>query len=553
LPAATLVLVWLAFSGAATHALAATRLTPSSAETEQPLPPIPIGKEDAFKDYFRIDQGCRLQIQGPGTLRFFVRAHVEPETIPPGTVSVTLDGLAGFPPQRWTVAVTPSRTSRYGDDRAGNPTGGKKITIAIPGGPHEISVSATSDIGGHVYAVFYYDGPPPPTVQPPDTRKKTTRKKTPKKEKWVLHGNFFLETIYDDNICRYSEATLEEFRRGENPQNFAITTYDDLIFHATLRGELSRRLLFRKKTRFRVRYKIWQYVRNDIKTNDEINLRLRQTFRRVDYLEATYTYAPNSYIKELSDRPPFTSRTVPREYLHFRITRNAFTLAYWSRVYRWLAIKGTGGRTLRFYNRPFLENDLWEWNARITTDLRWRRFTITLDYKYADVKARGYDSVGETLENSDNTSDGSYEKDSYRTRLAYRPKKSAYRAGSAGDGLPGAITGLFKSLGSQIDRALVGVRTSSIYVELGHNRQFYTSQKPLHIDPLHVGRMDELWQIRAVWNSKPVWRKLSLVAGIRHTVRTADAPAGLIGEDDPSEEKDYIGNRYWVTVKYPLN
>ena len=122
--------------------------------------------------------------------------------------------------------------------------------------------------------------------------------------RWNLNADFSLEVIYDDNICRYSDATLMEFRTGAKPALFAIETYDDLILNPTLQVELDRRrLLLGKRTRFRVRYKLWQYARNDVKTNDEINLRFRQTFRRLDYLEATYTYAPNSYIKELSDRP----------------------------------------------------------------------------------------------------------------------------------------------------------------------------------------------------------------------------------------------------------
>ena len=215
------------------------------------------------------------------------------------------------------------------------------------------------------------------------------------------------ESIYDDNICHYSDATLEDFRRGEHPDEFAIETSDDLILSSALAFELRRPLLGGKPTRLRVRYTRWDYTRNPIKTNDEINLRFRQHFRKSDYFEATYTYAPDNYIKELSDRPPFTSRTVPREYLHFEITRNSFSWGYRYRLTRWLSGKVFGGRTLRFYNRPFLENDLWEWNFYLEDDLTLHRFTLRLRYAYAKVRARGYDSVGETLENSDNDGDGS--------------------------------------------------------------------------------------------------------------------------------------------------
>jgi len=89
-------------------------------------------------------------------------------------------------------------------------------------------------------------------------------------------------------------------------------------------------------------------------------------------------------------------------------------------------------------------------------------------------------------------------------------------------------------------------------VQLTYSRQFYTSQRPLYVDPLHVGRLDESKQLQVTWSSRPIFRDLSLEAGVRYTVRTADAPAGLIGEDDPSEEKDYTGTRYWIAFDVPL-
>jgi len=69
---------------------------------------------------------------------------------------------------------------------------------------------------------------------------------------------------------------------------------------------------------------------------------------------------------------------------------------------------------------------------------------------------------------------------------------------------------------------------------------------------LHVGRLDAQNQVQAVWKSKTLRRKFKIEAGIRYTVRTADSPAGNIGEDDPSDEKDYTGTRYWFTFSRPL-
>ena len=520
-----------------------------------PDTPVPIGKEGNYKDYVRIDRSWPDTLQGPGMLRFYVRAHVAPGETPPESVLVTLDGLTGYGTQRWPIAVTPSKTSGYGDGRSGGVTGGKKITLAIPFGRHEVTVRGTSNAGGPVYALFLYDGPPVEAeesvpveiAQLPPTKRKKTPKKT-KKPVWQLDGGFSLDVIYDDNICRYSDDTLGSFKSGERPEKFAIETYDDLILSPTIQFELARALLFKKRTRFRVRYRRWDYVRNSIKANQEINLRFRQTFRRYDYLEATYTYAPDSYIKELSDRPPFTSRSVPRVYQNFLITRNAFLLRYRYRHARWLSLLGDVGRTLRFYNRPFLENDLWEWNFGVRGDIRWGSFTTTLDYGYANVKARGYDEIGESLEDSDNDGDGSYEKDTFRIRFTYRPKKTPFEPNPGSDGFSRGV----QTFGSWIDRGLVALRTWSFYLQHSYARQFYASQRPLYVDPLHVGRLDQQRQWQIAWYSRPLFRKASLELGGRFTVRRADSPAGVVGEDDPSEEKDYTGNRYWIAIDSPI-
>ena len=510
-------------------------LEPDQKRGNAPIERVSLGRGSSFKEYLRIDTPCPLPVMGPGILDFYVRGHMADGIAPPKSVTVTMDGLTGFPPQTWTETLSSARKNAYADGRAGIPTGGKKITLAIPNGYHRITVTGISDTGAPVYARFVYKGPPVPEAGPP---------KKPSPWKWA--GAFEVGTIYDDNICRYSDDTLELFQSNASPEKFAITNKEDVILNFAIQTELSRKLLFGKKTALRFRYQRWDYVENSIKTNDEINLRFRQSFRRSDYFEATYTYAPDSYIKELSDRPPFTSMSVDREYLHFYITRNAYAWGYNLRAKRWCTFKFWGGYTTRFYNRPFLENDLWEWNGRLETDLRWKRLTWNLRYAYATVAARGYDEVGETLETSDNDGDGSYEKDTYRLRLTYRPKKSPYAPGD-----PSGFLGLIQGLAAWVDRGLVKIKTSAIYLQFKYDRQFYTSERPLEVDPLHVGRLDEAYQWQGQWSSKALWSKMTLLAALRYTVRTAESPGGYIGED-PSEEKDYTGARYWLAVSRAL-
>jgi len=516
----------------------------------QAIERVPIGKAEDLKTYLRIDTPCPLRILGPGTLDFFVRAHIPSGGPPTVDAAVTMSGIRGFDDQQWTVSLSLSQTSSYGDDRPGSITSGRKITVAIPADLHEISVAATSSHGAPVYAIFYYNGPAAPArgAAPAGQAAGSSRKASP----WRLNGSFTLGTIYDDNVCRYSDATLALYQSNREPYRFAITNREDVVLNSQIQAELSRNLLFGKATSLRLRHQRWDYIENGIKTNTETQVRFRQRFRRSDFLHLIYTYAPENYIKELGDREPYLARTTtPYLYYHFYITRNAFDADYFYRHSPWLRVLFSGGRVQRYYNRRFLENDLWEWNAGIEPEARYGRFYFRVRYAYSHVKARGYDAVGETLELSDNDGDGSYEKDAYTFRLTYRPKARPYRAGSLGRGAA-VIPGLVRQLASVLDAGLIKLATASLYFQYDYSRQFYTSEQPLNKDPLHVGRLDKQFQPRLVWGSRPLAYKTTLEAGIRYTEKTAKSPAGVIGEDDPSEEKDYTGTRVWLQATWPL-
>jgi hypothetical protein len=530
----------------------------------KPQPSITIGAGESARDYYRIDRdACPLTLEGPGTLRIFVRADIPPGFDAPDSAWVTLEGLLGFPTQRWALGLTSSKGSVYPSGRRGRPSGAERIALIVPTGSNQLRVSGTSDIGENVYAAFTYERvalPPPvpqvippaetsaPSETPPATTRppKTPRKPAPKPPTWEFGANAGLGAIYDDNILRLSAVSIEEFRRNESTMATALNTYDDLILDGTLDLEVSRDLLFHKATSLRFFYERWQYARNDIKTNEDFEIRVRQAARSADYLELSFLYAPAGYIKELSDRPPFVPTSVPRVYLPFKVTRSQFTATYRWRPISWLSVRGIGGRELRYYNRPFLENDLWEWNGRVGLDAVWGRLTTTVHYGYADVAARGYDSVGETLETADEGSDGSYEKDWYRLQFAYRPKKTPYAPAA-----PHGVVGWIQRGAAQVDRGLIRASTASLTLMLDYQRQFYTSQLPLSVDALHVGRLDQTKQIQLTWASRPVWRSVTLEAGWRYTRRSANGAGSLIGED-PSEEKDYTGSRYWLGIATPL-
>ncbi len=471
---------------------------PDRSRKPRRLEPVPIGTENDYKDYERIDQGFPLKVRGPGRLRFYVRAHVGSDDPREQEIWVVVDGIEGREPARLHTRESISPVSRYGDGRSGVPTGSGKLTVRVPKGVHSLTLWGHSESGGPVYAVYYYNGPPV-------------------SYQWDVDSEVELEMIYDDNILHYSEDYLDDFRHGRYPEKFVVETYDDLIMHPTLSVEVERPLLFGKRTRLRGRVKHWQYTRNDIKSNQTYDLRFRQYLRRRDYFELSAAYAPDSYIRELSDRPPFIGFSRPRTWENFRYARNYFDAAYWWRADDWLAIKGEIGRTMRFYNQEFMENDNWEWSGRIAAYTWIGRFAFSAQYTYSDVEARGYDTVGETLATSDD-SDPSYEEDDYDLSISYRPRRAP-------------------------------LKTRSLDLDISFSRKFFVSQKRLEDDPYHVGRMDEQVRTQLSWTSRHVWRRVDLELGWQHTQRVTDSP----WQGDIAEDKDYTGNRFWMSLTQPLD
>ncbi len=488
---------------------------------------IKIGEPGKGKIYYFIDYTFPLVLQGPGYLRMYVRGHTDEAGSQPESLRVVLESRDGSIRHEWFPVEEKSSSDVFPEGIPGFPTDADLITIALPAGRHEYRLTGTSASGRPVYLRAFYNGP---------------RLKVVKKPRWRLDTTVGVEAIYDDNVCRYSRENLIEFRSGFNPDRYVIDTDDDFIVNTNLQMELRRPLLFGKDTRLRGRFQRWTYARNSIKDNHEWQVRFRQHLRKYDYFEASYTYAPDSYIKELRDREPFLSRTVDLEYLHFEITRNAFNFGYRRWINSWLDTKFFVDRITRFYNRPFMENDLWEWNFMTETDIDYKQLTFRFRYEYQNVKARGYDEVDETLETSDNDGDNSYENDGYRLRITYRPKRFPYRPHE--DTHP-ALYGI-RRFASYLDQALVAIKTKYVYVQYDYQRRFYTSERPLELDPLHVGRTDIQNQPRLVWASEEIWNGIELDAGVRYTSRSSDAPATVIGEDDPSEEKAYTATRYWL-------
>jgi hypothetical protein len=348
-------------------------------------------------------------------------------------------------------------------------------------------------------------------------------KETPKASKKTpavrLSGSAELQVIYDDNILRANKGTLLEFRQNAAPEKFKIETYDDMIISPKLNVALASKLVAGHEGSVRLSFTRWQYARNPIKNNDAWAIRLRQQVLARDFIEASYTYAPSAYIRELSDRPPYTPRTVPIAWVPFKSARNAFTLGYSHRFTAKLIARADVGRTIRYYNRPFLENDNWEWNGvGVATYSILSFLRLNGRYAYANVKARAHDSTTETQEVSDD-GDPSYERDLYELGVDFLPKGRLWNVTTV------SVTGQYQGY-------------------------YFTADRVPWEDGLHVGRKDTVKVIELGADTSPLFGPVGLSFGYRYTQRRSSLPADVGA--DAADEKDYNNNRFWVGAAYPF-
>lgn len=336
-----------------------------------------------------------------------------------------------------------------------------------------------------------------------------------------ISGEAEFQSIYDDNIFRFSDENLLAFRRGENPDKFKLETYDDLILSPRLTLSFGRKLFAGKETQFRVKYTLWRYLSNPDKSNEQWFLRLRQPLRGRDAMEFSYSYAPPGYIRELTDRDPFDSRATPIRWMNFKGTRNAFVLAYSGRLSNRFSYRAEAGRVHRYYNKPFLETDNWEWNGAGTLTYRLATaWSIAGKYQYSYDEARAHDTVLETFENTDD-GDGSYERDLFEGTLVFSPKRFLWKV-----------------------NRLEWMAQRQIY--------YYTSTQPYFQDPTHTGRKDTVTATEVIANTSPVYGPMALEAGWRYSTRSSTSAATDVGADAIEEDKNYEDNRLWIGVTYPF-
>ena len=489
-------------------ALACVLIAPVLARAYTPAPStdvtvIPVGG----KDYVLLgSQPVVIPLLGPGTLSGYARVGFAPGEEGSKSGVLQFDGV-NERTIKIPLSFTPSSKSTWDDGSAGLPSGGRKFEVYVPSGVHNVAVTGLLPAGGFLTARFQYDGPGQDKIAAAKAGKK---KKTP----WRYRNQFGLEVIYDDNVITQGDEGIDSYIVGVTPEQFRIGSIDDLLFAPWLDFAAERKFWDIGKTRFRFKVKRWMYTQNPIKTNTDLHWYVRQYFGRNKNLEAYYHYAPEQYIRLLGDRPPYSDPGEDVVYKPFKFTRNVANLNWRHTVSKKFSYQLLVEYNGRFYNKPFIENDIQAWEIRGQVAYRVvKKLKLSFDYSYEDGKARAMDTEGETPETSDD-GDGSYLRDLYRFGINLKTKWA----------LPVFDT----------------IDASYLFMDY-----YFPTFKFLFDDPFHVGRRDKVQKV-TVKLVRRINKKMSVYGSFRYADRVVESP----WYGDITLDKDYIQHRYWVGMTY---
>ncbi|MCB1184306.1 hypothetical protein KDM41_12795 [bacterium] len=498
--------------------LAAVFLVPGAARAQREYlapvgepPVVPIGG----KPYLAVDaQPLVIPIVGPGKVTAWVRCGFAAADAPPRTAVLRTAGVPGLAPEH-PFEFEPSGSAGWDEsDRAGVPSGGRKLTFEVPEGTHRLALTAAETL----YVVFYYDGPPQPAVVSDAALLMAVPDEDENSDdsgplvSW--RGSAGVEFIYNSNILSSSPEDIDDWYDGLYPWKSIIDSIDDLIIAPSLDLEARANPLAWGQTRLRFVVKHWKYTHNPVKTNTDFDFYLRQFFGRNNSLEFYGHFAPEQYIRQLSDRSPLSDPESELEWLEFRFQRNVWNVAWRQKLRRNVWAKVHYEENYRYYNQPFIENDISAWEVR--GNIRWRPhgyWTLNFDYSYEDATARAIDEVGENPLTSDD-SDGSYERDLYRVGVDITHP-------------------VFAPL---IDR----ISLSFLFMDY-----YYTVDRPLPEDPYHVGRRDMFYK-----GTIDVRRALSDAVDLKLAVRRTDRVTSSPWEGDLTTDKDFTQWLYWISLDY---
>ncbi len=321
-----------------------------------------------------------------------------------------------------------------------------------------------------------------------------------------------LQCSYDDNIFRYAESDIDKFVNNIEPYRYPIETYDDLITTVEMHAKLRTKLIMSRSTTFNLRLKGHLYYQNRIKDYASISASMWHRVGKEGHLLIRYLFLPRYFIRYYPDFDVSTPYPYPY-FAECSFVKHLVSVGGGYLLFGSTDIGFSYARELNDYNDAFNEYDSGMNEFGISAGFNYQDLLCpSLKYTYTTAQAAATDKQGETKEMSDD-SDISYDEDGIQFSL---------------------------------DLDLTEGKPFRFETDLIYARRFYTTEKPVLVDPTHAGREDTKVGFRINALFIPTER-ITFSLGYELDKRTVSSPYDINQIEDI---KNYTRNIYSAQVSF---
>jgi len=336
---------------------------------------------------------------------------------------------------------------------------------------------------------------------------------------WDLQ--YSLSGIYDNNILRYSDKYLGRFNIGTDAGRFYINNTDGIVLRNEI--ELEKKLnVFGHKAIPSVDIFFKNYVGSSIKDFWMFDLGWRQWIATKTSFKINFSYLPYYYVKHFRDKDlipifgysdaafapfEFSKKEISGFFRNHLFTNTQMTIFLAYSYYK--------------HNENFREFDSNDYLAGLLfrQELS-RKVKVKIGFNFSLSEAKGYDQPGENKTNSDDIDA------SFNEHCIYA--------------------------GAELKLPDFIFFNNSFYLTGYYDKRIYRSDKPVSIDQIHPGRMDNYFDVYAMYKVFILpYFDFSMIFSWQRRSSWSDNPANSVLISD---EKDYdsynIGLRGRYRIKF---
>jgi hypothetical protein len=334
---------------------------------------------------------------------------------------------------------------------------------------------------------------------------------------WNLQYTF--ASIYDNNILKYSDKYLGRFDAGLDNGRFSVNSSADVVLtnHFLLKKTLY--LIDGRKSIPSVEIKVKSYPQNSVKDFWSFRLGWRQYVGKSTSFKVTVGYMPKFYVRNYRDED-WTRKVgyTPESFRAFEFSKGE--VSAWFRNYFFKKTQTTFYFSYFWYSHS---PDFIEYNSNnFLTGLRVKqtlskKIAVHGGYNFVTSSARGYDSIGEDITNSDDVNA------SFVDHALYA--------------------------GVEIKMPKIFFPQSKLTLTGYYHYRIFTTTKSPDIDPLHSGRTDNVFNVIGMYKVRPL--KFFEVAGYLAWNFRNSGSAYFQNEEPISIEKNY--NQFLLGLRFRFN